>query len=533
MSDADRIYQSYFDLRWHFNPAAATESGIIAQNERLGDYDVDSMRAHLAAFRSLSLAVEELEPDDVEAEIDRTALLSEIRSTLFRFQHEQPHIRNPTFWLSHLYNALYGLLDRQDAPPHQLAAAGIARLRAAPAFLAAAVATLREPAPILVETAASMIEGGEILIGMLAAFCREHMVGEEADVAAAEAEAALARFGVALKTELATSEDDQAFAIGEEQFNRRLHFEYALTGSAPELWRYGLHLVEEVEANLVQLARSLDGGVSWRMLAERLRQEFPIGNDPVSACRGEMEQARAFVDQREIVSLPPALLEVVPTPVFLRPLIPFAAYSPPGAFSADRTGRFFVTPWLPGYRRPANRSAAELASMVIHEGYPGHHLHMLTSQELPSLVRRVVWSPLTVEGWALYCEDMMGEEGYYQDPSVRFFQQIHLLWRAVRVILDVGLHTRGMSPDAAIVYLLDKVPITHAEAVAEVRRYCGSPGYQICYAVGRREILSLREDYRIRAGVSYSLRGFHDALLAYGGLPVSLARWGMGLQSNV
>jgi len=532
MSDADRIYQSYFDLRWHFNPAAATESGIVAQNERLGDYDVDSMRAHLAAFRALSLAVEELEPDEVEAEIDRTALLSEIRSTLFRFQHEQPHIRNPTFWLSHLYSALYGLLDRQDAPLGELARAGIARLRATPAFLASAIGTLREPAPILLDTAGSMIEGGETLIGLLAAFCREHGDTDEADIVAAEAEAALARFGLALKNELATNDEEQAFAIGEEQFNRRLHFEYALTGSAPELWRYGLHLVEEVEASLTRLAKSLDGGASWRTLAERLRLEVPIGDDPVSACRGEMEQARAFIVEREIVTLPAAPLEVVPTPIFLRPLIPFAAYSPPGTFSADRTGRFFVTPWPANHPRPANRSAAELASMAVHEGYPGHHLHMLTAQGLPSMVRRVLWSPLTVEGWALYCEDMMGEEGYYQDPATRFFQQIHLLWRAVRVILDVGLHTRGMSPEAAIVYLLDKVPITHAEAVAEVRRYCGSPSYQICYAVGRREILQLRESYRVRAGASYSLRDFHDALLAYGGLPVSLARWGMGLQSS-
>ena len=170
--------------------------------------------------------------------------------------------------------------------------------------------------------------------------------------------------------------------------------------------------------------------------------------------------------------------------------------------------------------------------MALHEGYPGHHLHMLTLQSLPSMVRRVLWSPLTVEGWALYCEDMMGEEGFYQDPATRLFQQIHLLWRAVRIILDIGLHTRNMTPAAAILYLMEKVPMDRSEAVAEVRRYCGMPTYQLCYAVGRRDIRALREEFRARAGSAFSLRRFHDTLLTYGGLPISLARWGMDLEQE-
>ena len=107
MSDPEHLYQSCFDLRWHFNPAAATEAGVVGQNARLGDFDTESMRAHMAAFRSMAFAVEALELDDVEAEIDRTALLNDLRSTIFRFEHEQPHVRNPSFWLSHLYQALY------------------------------------------------------------------------------------------------------------------------------------------------------------------------------------------------------------------------------------------------------------------------------------------------------------------------------------------------------------------------------------------------------------------------------------------
>jgi hypothetical protein len=532
MSEAEQIYQSYFDLRWHFDPAAATEAGVTAQNGRLGEFDPDSMRAHLAAFRSISLAVEGLEPDELQDEIDRTALLNEIRTTLFRFDHERPHVRNPVFWLTHLFRGLHGLLDRQDTPRNALAAHALARLRVTPAFLKSAAETLRDPAPILRDTAESMIDGGEALLGVIARFCREHLevAPEEVDAAAADAEAALTRFGLALKTELATSDDIHGFAIGEDQFNRRLHFEHVLQSSAPELWRYGMHLVEEAEASLDQLAREMEPGTSWRALVERLRQSEPMPPDAITAYRGAMERARGFVERHDLVAVPGAPLHVVPTPDFLRPLVPFAAYSPPGPFSEDRTGRFYVTPRSEGIRNGA-RSALELPSMAVHEGYPGHHLHLVTAQSLLSMVRRVLWSPTSVEGWALYCEDMMGDRGYYE-PAERLFQKVHLLWRAVRILLDVGLHTRNMSPGAAVLYLLEKVPLEPSEALAEVRRYCGTPAYPLCYAVGRRDILALRDSWLERHGTHQPLRAFHDELMSYGGLPTALARWGMGLSEE-
>jgi len=97
------------------------------------------------------------------------------------------------------------------------------------------------------------------------------------------------------------------------------------------------------------------------------------------------------------------------------------------------------------------------------------------------------------------------------------------------VVLDVGLHTRGMSPAQATDYMVEHLPIERANAEAEVRRYCAWPTYQLSYAVGRRELLSLRQSYQQQADGGDSLRRFHDDLMQYGGLPVSLARWGMEL----
>jgi uncharacterized protein (DUF885 family) len=153
-------------------------------------------------------------------------------------------------------------------------------------------------------------------------------------------------------------------------------------------------------------------------------------------------------------------------------------------------------------------------------------------QQQESPVRRVVGSPLTIEGWALYCEELMAEQGFLTHPEERFFQSVHMLWRAVRVVLDVRLHTMGMTVAEAVRYMVDTLGISEHSAESEVRRYCGAPAYQLCYAVGRRELLSLRDAYRARAGAGFSLLHFHDELLAFGALPVSLIRWGMGLSET-
>jgi len=219
----------------------------------------------------------------------------------------------------------------------------------------------------------------------------------------------------------------------------------------------------------------------------------------------------------------------------MRPVIPYAAYDSPGAYSRDRTGWFYVT--VPDPRLPQDKQERilrdhcrhELAATALHEGYPGHHLQLVIAKEQPSHVRKNLWTPLTVEGWALYCEDMMGEEGFYASDQELFFQRVHLLWRAMRILLDVGLHTRGMTREEAVNQMVSELHVERSNAEAEVRRYCAWPAYQLCYAVGRRELLRLRDDFRRARGSAFTLRSFHDAVLPYGGLPVTLIRWGLGL----
>jgi len=526
------LYRSYLDLRWHFDPAAATAQGVPGYDDRLADYSAERMREHLVAFKALAGALEQLEVEDPQDEIDRTAFLDELRVTIARFERERPHVHDPSFWLGHLYNAFQSLLRRRDDTPREKARGLLGRLKATPAFLKAARETLREPPRVFLETAQALADAGPRLLADVAQAARgaEPDSAGVVDDALAEAETALSRFGMALHSELQAHHDDLSFAIGEEQFNRRLHHEHALQAGAPEVYRYGLHLAEEIEAEVASLARQIDPRAPWRTVIERLRTQAAPGPDLVGAFRDSVHRARNFLEARALVTIPEGALEVIETPAFLRPLMPFAAYSPPPAFGPTRIGTFYVTSPQPGESHVnGHYSLHEIAATTVHEAWPGHHLQMLTARLAASEVRRVSWTPVTVEGWALYCEELMAEEGFFASVEERLFQRLHLLWRAIRIVLDVGLHTRGMTPEQAVDLLVDRVAMDRAKARAEVSRYCAWPTYQLCYAVGRREFLHLRDAWRVNVGPDAPIREFHDTALSYGGLPVSLIRWGMGL----
>ncbi len=533
MSFSD-VEKSFFDLYWHMDPVAATQAGVPGHDDRYGRFSSGALAPHLAALKSIASALEEVNAADLEEEIDRTALLNEIRVTLRRYEKLKPQAKNPEFWLSHLLGGLHHLLLSADRTPAEKAAAAIGRLEDIPGFLEDLKTALEEPVRVFVETAMRMTEGGRLLITeMAAALCAQApMHAVRLGTAAAQASDALLKFDANLERWLEMGTEE--FAIGEDAFNFLLHYQHALRDTAPELWRYGLRLKEEIEADLVRIATRLDGK-PWPELVDKLRADHPAPDELVEAYAKEMARARDFVAQRKLAPIPKAPLGVIPTPAFMRPVIPYAAYDSPGAYSRDRTGWFYVT--VPDARLPAAQQERilrdhcryELAATALHEGYPGHHLQLVIAKESSSHVRKNLWTPLTVEGWALYCEDMMGEEGFYASDQELFFQRVHLLWRAMRILLDVGLHTRGMTRAQAVEQMVNELHVERGNAEAEVRRYCAWPAYQLCYAVGRRELLRLRDDFRNAKGSHFSLRAFHDAVLPYGGLPVTLIRWGLGL----
>jgi hypothetical protein len=415
MPGTEDLYRSYLDLRWHFDPAAASATGITSLDHRLGSFDAEAMRTHLSAFKSMATAVEQLEIDETEEEIDRTAFLDEIRITVLRFEREKPHIHDPGYWLSHLFQGFHSLLRRRDPEARPRGHGVLGRLKATPAFLRSARETLVDPPRIFLDTASAMVAGGPALF--------REAVGAAKLWAPRPATTWTRRWerpsprSSDLHWRCAVSStrnpDDLSFAIGEEQFNRRLHHEHALQAGAPELYRYGLHLVEEVEAEVMALAKKIDPSTPWRKLIERLRSQSPPDSDLVNVFREETGRARQFVAERSLVRIPTGISRWWTPLVSCDPWFP----SPP----TRRRERWrptaadvlrHLSQW--GSFLEGLYCMHEVAATAIHEAYPGHHLQMLTAQAQESPVRRVLWTPCHRRGLGALLRGADGGGGIFR-----------------------------------------------------------------------------------------------------------------------
>jgi uncharacterized protein (DUF885 family) len=242
------------------------------------------------------------------------------------------------------------------------------------------------------------------------------------------------------------------------------------------------------------------------------------------------------VRRKKLVTFPPGeTIEVVPTPAFARPVIPYAAYLTPAPFETEQKGLFWATPPDSSLSKKeqaevlADHSKPSLAITALHEAYPGHHLQLAIANRLDRRLRFLYTTSVMAEGWALYCEEMMYEQGFYKSPASRLLQLKDLLWRACRVTLDVSLHTGAMTFEEAVDFLVTKAKLQRPNAAAEVRRYCATPTQPQSYVVGKLLILELLDDYKAARGDGFKLKTFHDELLSHGTIPVDLIRKEMGI----
>ena len=218
-------------------------------------------------------------------------------------------------------------------------------------------------------------------------------------------------------------------------------------------------------------------------------------------------------------------IEVIATPEYLRSVMPFAAYFSPARFDADQRGLYIVTPAVDDDPNAMlEHYWASISNTSIHEAYPGHHLQLAVAAKHPSLTRMLTDAPEFVEGWGMYSEQMMREQGFDAGPAFRTAMYTDAIWRACRIILDVRMHRGELTPDAATDFLVEHTSFETANARAEVRRYTYTPGYQLSYLLGKVLILGLRTEEQRRLGEAFSLGAFHDTLLRNGSLPIVFHR---------
>jgi uncharacterized protein (DUF885 family) len=299
----------------------------------------------------------------------------------------------------------------------------------------------------------------------------------------------------------------------------------------------GLRTIGETKAAMARVAAEVDPNEDWRDVVERLKAEHPDAAGLRDRYRSEMERARRFVIERDLVTVPDGeRLDVIDTPVFARTLLPYAAYMPAGPFEARQQGFFWVTPVDTGLaeadreRQLRGHGLRSIPLIALHEGYPGHHLQLVRANAGRRKARKLAWNTVFIEGWALYCEEMMKDVGFLDDPGSRLFQLKQMLWRAARVVVDVGLQTAKMSIDDAVRFMVEEAGLERINAEAEVKRYTANPSQPSSYLVGKLELMETRRLYEDRRGSGFDLKQFHDALLDVGSVPPRLARRALGIE---
>ena len=534
----DQAAQAYVDLVVALSPETATRIGLHTRDGELDDYTragfdealkrEDAMLSSLQArFQSPHLSVGK--------KVDLELLEHSLAVSLRRSRDLKPRFRDPQAYLRVL-ETLFAMVARPYAPADERARAVVARLEKIPDVIAAAKANLDNPPRVWTEVAIESSREAPAFLDQVRTFLEPSLKGDATMTgpggriahALGVARDAFADYAKFLEHDLLPRSKGD-FAAGRPLFDFLLHEGYFLSEDADGVLALGKRVFDETEAQLGALSKKIDPKAKeWPEVARHLKDKHPSTATLLPEFRAQLTRARAFLVQKDVVSFPPdddcVLME---TPPFERATVT-AAYEGAPPFDTKTTkGFFFVTPADPTMK-PKERDEllredyeAEQADTVVHETYPGHHLQISLARRHPSLVRKVDQTDLFAEGWALYTEELMSELGYYTDAE-RLVQLEWTLVRAARVLIDVGLHTQGMTFEQAVSILTDKVHLERTLALSEVKRYTSTPTQPLSYLLGREEILALRAGAKKRLGADFSLKKFHDDLLSHGTIPLKL-----------
>jgi len=298
--------------------------------------------------------------------------------------------------------------------------------------------------------------------------------------------------------------------------------------SADEIHQLGLSEVARIETEMLAI---LDAeGIRGATLADRLNQLnnradqlFP--ND--EAGRAQMLAYLKAFDARVMAvapkffkTIPPQPLEIVRVPEYSQDSSPGGYYNPP-ALDGSRPGRFYIN-----QKNTADNAKYGLATLMVHEGSPGHHFQLSAAQLIEGvpLLRKVLPFNAYAEGWALYAERLAKTDMglYEQDPLSDLGRLQAEMFRAVRLVVDTGMHSKRWSREQAIEYMVAKTGMTEAEVTREIERYVVWPGQATGYKVGQLAILRMRQRAERELGQAFDIKGFHYVLLMNGGMPLEI-----------
>jgi len=312
-----------------------------------------------------------------------------------------------------------------------------------------------------------------------------------------------------------------ALQDGAAAYAFRVRWQTTTNLTPQQIHEIGMAEVKRIRAEMDKLIASTGFKGSFHDFTEFLRTDsrfyYDRAEDLVNGYRiiaKEIDPQLA----RLFGKLPRLPYGVTPIPAFKAPS-QTTAYYQPGSPEAGRPGQFFVNT----YNLKA-RPRWEMEALSMHESVPGHHLQIALAQEIegaPEFRKHVGYSAY-VEGWALYTESLGEEMGFYKDPYSKFGQLTYEMWRAVRLVVDTGMHAMGWSRDQAIQFFRDNAGKTDQDIIVEIDRYIVWPGQALAYKIGQRKIRELRREAESKLGAKFNVRTFHDAVLEQGAVPLGI-----------
>lgn len=297
---------------------------------------------------------------------------------------------------------------------------------------------------------------------------------------------------------------------------------FTTTPLAPEeIHQLGLKEVSRIRKAMEQIIEELNFGGDFKAFLHFLRTDPQFYyQDPKALLEGYRAIAKKI--DPELVKLfgqlPRMPYGVKPIPRSSAPDLPTGYYNRPAA-DGSRAGYYYVNLY-----KPEARPKYEMEVLTLHEAVPGHHLQVALQQELGDLpnFRRFSGFTAFTEGWGLYAESLGEELGLYQDPYAKFGQLTYEMWRAIRLVVDTGIHAKGWSRQQAIDFFKQNAAKTEHDIINEIDRYIAWPGQALAYKIGELKIQSLRQQAQEKLGEDFDIRAFHDVVLGSGSIPLDI-----------
>ncbi len=531
---------AYLEEHFRRSPLAATSAGVHTYDGELRNFRPEERAANLAYLKdrlaALPKAVDRAALPPLDS-ADYDILENHLRSRILELEVVRTWERNPNTYLGFASSAVFQLINRDFSPLEKRMGSAVKRMGVVPAVFAAAQATLQNPPRLWTEIALEQVRGTRALYAQTLpqAFApvKDAALQEAFKKEQARCLEAIDAYAHFLKEDLLPRSKGE-FAIGEEAYRKKLQYDEGVTESIDSLLAWGRAEMKRSQEQFHEVAERLAPGKAPMDVYRELGKDHPAPAELVATTTATLEDIRQFLIDRRIITVPSEVrAQVAETPSFNRALS-FASMSTPGPFESKATeAYYYVTPPDPAWSAEQttqhmsfyNRYALPLVS--IHEAYPGHYVQFLWTNRVESKVRKLMGSGSFSEGWGLYTEQMMLDEGYggtgRQADRLRLNQLALYLQRLARYVAGLSLHTRGMTYEQAVRLFEEEAYMTRINAEREARRGTSDPTYLV-YALGKKLLMELREDAKAQWGKDFTLQRFHDQVVSYGYPPVPIVR---------